>query len=117
MSGQHVGRQSDSLVEDAGQSAARAQARALAALARPQSPRRGRSDVGDGDICPLEQAHGRMVYLHGSKRQYCPHQSHDTKTRAFWPQGYRSFADAVAGYNAPTAVPADLPELDINLGG
>lgn len=83
-------------------------------------------DVGDGDPCPI---HGqRMTFLKGTTKQYCPDQSHDgiwTKegkqpgTPAFWPQGHRSFAEAVTRYHDTRndAAAKELPVLDIDLGG
>jgi hypothetical protein len=35
-----------------------------------------RRDTGDGDPCPHDPEHGRMIVT-GSKRQWCPVQSHD----------------------------------------
>lgn len=35
-----------------------------------------RHTIGDGDYCPHNGDHGRML-ITSSKRQWCPHQSHD----------------------------------------
>lgn len=35
-----------------------------------------RNTIGDGDYCPHNGHHGRML-ITSSKRQWCPHQSHD----------------------------------------
>lgn len=76
------------------------------AVLRPRGPR---YEVGDGDPCPGDPArieagetpHGRMVTIPGTKKQYCPHQSHDGKggeghTRAIWPLEDMALARAVA---------------------
>lgn len=123
-SGQHVGRQSDALVEDEGLSAFRSKQRALAALARPQKQYRGPAyDIGDGDPCPTHKR--KMLVIRGTNRQHCPDQSHDgawskdgheDRTRAFWP--LNGFAAAVAAYHASTETavePSALPDLDITL--
>jgi hypothetical protein len=66
---------------------ARAQQRALVALARPISrPRGPHQDIGDGDPCPV---HGSKMYVYG-QRQYCPDRGHEghgdvPATRAFYP--------------------------------
>jgi hypothetical protein len=70
-----------------------------------------RTDLGDGDPCPLNPEHGHMFWLVGSDNQWCPHRAHDglrkvPPTRAFWPKGHRSFDEAVAAYRAP------VPALD-----
>jgi hypothetical protein len=57
-----------------------------------------RNDAGNGDLCPLDPAHGHMVTIKKSDppRQWCPDQSHDgrpethpqgsaRRSRAFWP--------------------------------
>ena len=66
--------------------------------------------TGDGDFCPINPAHGRMMHLKGvSGDQYCSHTDHDGKpkgapdgptpaTRCFWPTGADSFPKAVAVY-------------------
>lgn len=62
-----------------------------------------------------------MVYLRGTARQHCPHAAHDgtpgkhgrPQQRAFWPQGWKSFADAVADYRRGTVAEAvtHLPDI------
>lgn len=43
---------------------------------------------GAGDACPLDLAHGRMVVMPETDRQYCPHVSHDGRLeRVEWPEG------------------------------
>ncbi len=88
---------------------------------------RRRPGLGDGDDCPVVPSHGAMHVTPGTKRQYCPDQSHDgprlphkrPATRAFWPFGWRSFEAAAAEYNGSTtkaaAEPSALPELNITL--
>lgn len=113
--GQHIGRLSDSLSGEEG-SARDAQRRALEALKRPVQQRRGpRYEVGDGDPCPLVPEHGKMLLIRNRPTQYCPHQSHDTKTRATWPRQF--LAAAVATYTGSSAGPAatTLPDLDIEV--
>jgi hypothetical protein len=58
-----------------------------------------RSDIGDGDRCPLFPNHGNMLVLNtkGPPKQYCSHVIHDgggvpddgghrpPRTRAVWP--------------------------------
>lgn len=67
------------------------------------------TDLGDGDPCPLNAAHGRMFTLKGSEpaTQWCAHSDHNgrpkshplgeaPRTRSRWPLGHASFAAAVA---------------------
>jgi hypothetical protein len=35
------------------------------------------SGVGNGDICPLDPEHGKMVML-STGRQFCPHSDHSS---------------------------------------
>lgn len=97
-SGQHVGGLRDSLTGD-DMSAARAQAAALARLARPTAAkRRNEHQLGNGDVCPRVPEHGKM-YVLSTGTQWCPDQSHD--------------AERIAGTSSP-ARPA-LPELEVDL--
>ena len=84
-SGEHVGRQSDSINnEDDGYR--RSAAARMAAVAKPQGKTFRRDanykDTGDGDHCPTVDldgrslGHGKMYVLSGGK-QWCPHQTHD----------------------------------------
>lgn len=74
--------------------------------------------IGDGDPCPIDPEHGAMFFLRGTRVQYCSHQTHDgtpgrngrPSTRSLWPQGHRSFAEAVS---QRTVAPSPLPDLDI----
>jgi hypothetical protein len=67
------------------------------------------TDLGDGDRCPLNPDHGRMYTLKGTTppKQWCASSAHDGRpkshpdgeappTRAYWPLGPVSFANAVA---------------------
>ena len=65
----------------------------------------GPPTTGDGDPCPLNPEHGRMLSINGANppKQHCPHQSHDGKgkvpgTRSIWPQ--QGLAQAVAEYRS-----------------
>ena len=85
--GQHVGKLADAIGDDEmdeARAVARANAEALAKLAKPiERKRESRHDLGDGDQCPAVDEtgqslrHGKM-YVFG-KRQYCPHSDHDGK--------------------------------------
>lgn len=125
--GQHVGGVRDNLTsDDGGMSAARAQARALAALAKPQGRTYNRSahhDIGDGDPCPM---HGRkMLVIRGTNRQHCPDQSHDgqwskgaekePRTRAFWP--LNGFEAAVKAYRESSTATTVAALSDIDMEG
>ncbi len=120
--GQHVGGLRDALVEDEDLTAARRNQKVLAAAVKPRALPRSYGDIGDGDKCPTP-GHGRMLYLQGTDRQYCPDQSHDGRwvvgekeplTRSSWPQGHQSFDAAVAAYHRPSVGAAiELPDLDI----
>ena len=46
---------------------------------------RAQRSIADGDVCPVDESHGPMYVTRGNKREYCPHVSHDGKSRAFWP--------------------------------
>lgn len=75
MSGQHVGALSDA-IEDDGRSAAR---NALRAVMKPRGKAfTGKSDLGNGDVCPINPEHGKM-YNMPSGRDWCPHHSHDAE--------------------------------------
>lgn len=69
--------------------------------------RRPGDDIGDGDRCPVEPEHGKMLTIRGTDRQYCPHQTHDgiwdkeghrDPTRSGWPIQHISFAAAVTAW-------------------
>lgn len=87
-----------------------------------------RSDIGNGDVCPLFPEHGNMLVLPTEKgvtpKQYCPHVDHDgrgksqytpegmPRSRCFWP--LFGFEETVASYMArlDRAIrDADLPDL------
>jgi len=82
---------------------------------------RGRLELGDGDVCPLNPRHGQMYFIHGpGKVQWCAHVSHEGRpashplgkapaTRSKWPQGDDAFRRAV--------IQTTLPEIDIALLG
>lgn len=81
---------------------------------------RGRLELGDGDLCPINPTHGQMYFMTNSDRQWCPHTDHEgltsahpmgpaPRTRSFWPKGDRAFRQAV--------ITATLPEIDINILG
>lgn len=86
----------------------------MASLAR-------RTEVGDGDTCPLFPAHGNMVVLPASDppTQFCPHQTHDGKpgkemppSRNHWP--LYGFEESVQSYLARldrAIQSASLPDL------
>jgi len=120
VSGQHVGRQSDALVEDEDLSAARRNQQLLANAVKPRALPRKSQGIGDGDRCPLDPEHGKMFVIRGTDRQHCPDQAHDgtpgkdgaPQTRAFWP--LHGFNAAVAEYTA-NRTPVELP--DINMEG
>lgn len=85
--GQHVGKLADAIGDDEmdeARAVARANAEALAKLAKPiERKREHRNDLGDGDPCPAVDEEGRSLnhgkmYVHG-KRQWCPHSDHDGK--------------------------------------
>lgn len=69
---------------------------------------RVRSDVGDGDLCPLFPAHGFMLTVSVSDppKQYCPHVEHDggpgtvgaPRSRSIWP--LYGFEESVKTYMA-----------------
>lgn len=117
--GQHVGQQSDSLVEDESLALFRAQQKAALAALKPQARRSsyGRG-TGDGDVCPLDPSHLRMHIL-SKQTQYCVNQVHDGRpgkdgyppTRAKWPVQF--FADAVEAWRNMKTV--ELPVLDLDL--
>lgn len=105
-SGQHVGRQSDSLVDDDVRSAARAQQQALKALAQPNNRSRGpRQDLGNGDPCPTHPEHGK-TYVLSSGREWCAHQMHDMAKLA-----RRATVKSTAGEAATD--PLTLPDIDM----
>jgi hypothetical protein len=81
---------------------------------------RGRLELGDGDNCPINPAHGRMYFIAGSDRQWCAHNDHDGRsknhpkgpapmTRSLWPQGDDALRRAI--------ITETLPEIDIRLLG
>lgn len=84
---------------------------------------RGRP-IGDGDDCPVVPSHRAMFVIPGTRKQYCPDQSHDgvwskegkrQPTRSFWPTGYKSFEAEASAYNAATEGEAAnaLPDIDL----
>ena len=119
------------MADDGRLSAARLKQQALARLAKPIEQKRGpRYDIGDGDVCPVNPSHGHMLWLQHSRSQFCPDQSHDGRwsegshqlpTRAFWPQGWQSFAAAVTEWRASlvstTGESGSSALPDIDLGG
>jgi hypothetical protein len=113
--GQHVGAVRDQASPDAAERDARELARAQAAAAKkavkPRALRNTGPTTGDGDPCPLDAEHGRMLSIQGTKRQQCPHQSHDGRPKShpagplpatphIWPLEDRALAEAVAAYMA-----------------
>jgi hypothetical protein len=62
------------------------------------------ADLGNGDVCPLNPAHGRM-YVVSNLVQYCPHSEHvpvgKPVERTIWPLGRDSFAAAVDAQKGP----------------
>ncbi len=87
-----------------------------------------RSDIGDGDTCPLFPEHGNMLVIQGTDPplQYCPHVIHDGSrgeagvpaSRSRWP--LHGFEDSVRTYTArldQAIRKAKLPDLsDLGLG-
>lgn len=78
----------------------------LARLAAPTPSRRRRGgSIGDGDVCPVEPTHGSMMILRPSDgrpaRQFCPHQTHDGTSRAFYPADIEPEALAVLASAMP----------------
>lgn len=59
----------------------------------------GKSDLGDGDLCPVNPEHGRMYYVSNS-RQWCPHAWHSSTAGRL--------TDGVISKDSET-----LPDLDI----
>jgi len=73
VSKQHIGAQSDSLTDDDGRSAAR---EALKRVMKPQGKQfKGKSDLGNGEVCPKNPDHGKMYHM-PSGRDWCPHSDH-----------------------------------------
>lgn len=86
-----------------------------------------RTDVGDGDRCPLNAEHGHMYVLQssdGAPKQYCSHVAHDgkgkqPKTRSLWP--LYGLEDTVTAYLARLdkavrdAELADLSDLTLEV--
>jgi hypothetical protein len=126
--GQHVGAYAGPTAEAELLEAARAAEQVKQALMKPRRVNDGpRHDIGDGDACPIEPAHGRMLHLKATNgytvTQYCAHVSHAGQpklaaggakppTRAFWPVGPDSFAAAVAEYHGRLVALSDtIPEV------
>ena len=55
------------------------QARMKAVMKPAGKTFRGTSDLGNGDLCPIDN-HGKM-YVLPSGKQWCPQQSHDMKEK------------------------------------
>lgn len=86
-----------------------------------------RTDVGDGDRCPLNPEHGHMYVLQshtGAPKQYCSHVDHDGKgkrpgSRSLWP--LYGLEDTVNTYIARLdkavreASPIDLSDLTLEV--
>ena len=72
MTGQHVGRQSDSIDND---NDIRAAMRERMKIKPTGKTFKGVSDLGNGAFCPVE-GHGKKFVL-SSGAEWCPHQSHD----------------------------------------
>ena len=120
--GQHVGAVQDQpkldAVERDALEVARAQQAAVKKAVKPRALRNTGPTTGDGDACPLDAEHGRMLAIPGVKRQHCPHQSHDGRPKShpagpvpatprFWPLEDRALAEAVSAY---LARPKEQPE-------
>lgn len=82
---------------------ARARVQTMARVAKPTGKTyNGGGTTGDGDVCPLNPEHGRMLTIQASDLQHCPNQAHDGQgdrrpsTRAVWPQKFLS--EAVAAW-------------------
>jgi len=90
-----------------------------------------RSDIGDGDRCPLVPSHGNMLVLNGKgpPKQYCPHVMHDgggkpsedgsrwPRSRALWPlYGLEDTVNTYLVRLQHAIEKADLPDLsDLSL--
>ena len=71
---QHVGRLSDSLPDDDDRNASRERLkRALKPTGKRYS---GGSDIGNGEVCPQNPAHGKMFNMPQSGNDWCPHVDH-----------------------------------------
>lgn len=69
---QHTGALSDAIVDD-GRGTSR---EALKRLARPAGRAfKGKSDIGNGEVCPVNPAHGKMFNM-ASGNDWCPHVDH-----------------------------------------